>query len=50
MAQDGIYRRHGIGESLDPARLTAPGIVSLAMDLQGETTETTSGRMLATVD
>lgn len=31
---EAIFARHGIHEGFDPARLTAPGIVALAMDLQ----------------
>ena len=29
-----VFLRHGIGNELDPTRLTAPSIIALAMDLQ----------------
>ena len=32
--QQEIFLRHGVGDHLDPAKLTAPSIVALAMDLQ----------------
>ncbi len=34
LEQQEIYLRHGVSGALDPARIMAPGVVALAMDLQ----------------